>query len=142
MRAGRALAETYRAYLLLAAAFACVWLRCPARKRPDLNETADWLGVRRRLGALSLGCFAVCGRRYAGACCSGWGVLGGPLGSAPWSVSVVMPGCAQCGSLVLTDVVDMDHVQPLALGGEDTDGNVQPVCRECHLTKTGEDFSG
>ncbi|MEU5001143.1 HNH endonuclease signature motif containing protein [Streptomyces sp. NPDC021622] len=50
--------------------------------------------------------------------------------------------CAQCGSLVLTDVVDVDHVQPLALRGEDTDGNVQPVCRERHLTKSGEDFSG
>ena len=48
--------------------------------------------------------------------------------------------CARCGSLVLADVVDVDHVQPLALGGEDTDGNVQPLCHGCHLTKTGEDF--
>ncbi|MFI6282791.1 HNH endonuclease [Streptomyces sp. NPDC050988] len=48
--------------------------------------------------------------------------------------------CARCGSLVLVDVVDVDHVQPLALGGEDTDGNVQPLCHGSHLAKTGEDF--
>ncbi|MET7678976.1 HNH endonuclease signature motif containing protein [Streptomyces sp. NPDC005423] len=48
--------------------------------------------------------------------------------------------CARCGSLVLADVVDVDHVQPIALGGEGTDGNVQPLCRDCHLAKTGEDF--
>ncbi|MFD4141556.1 HNH endonuclease [Streptomyces sp. NPDC058572] len=48
--------------------------------------------------------------------------------------------CARCGSLVLADVVDVDHVQPLALGGEDTDTNVQPLCHGCHLAKTGEDF--
>ncbi|WP_442817968.1 HNH endonuclease [Streptomyces sp. NBC_01224] len=49
-------------------------------------------------------------------------------------------GAARCASLVLADVVDVDHVQPLARGGEDTDGVVQPLCRECHLVKTGEDF--
>ncbi|WP_406405296.1 HNH endonuclease [Streptomyces sp. NBC_00879] len=48
--------------------------------------------------------------------------------------------CARCGSLVLADVVDVDHVRPLSLGGEDTDGNVQPLCRGCHLVKTREDF--
>ncbi|MEE1823327.1 HNH endonuclease signature motif containing protein [Streptomyces sp. BE20] len=35
----------------------------------------------------------------------------------------------------------MDHRQPLALGGEDTDGNVQPLCRPCHRLKTGADFN-
>lgn len=48
--------------------------------------------------------------------------------------------CARCGSLVLAGLVDVDHVQPLALGGEDTDTNVQPLCRDCHQVKTGEDF--
>ncbi|WTB44536.1 HNH endonuclease [Streptomyces sp. NBC_00827] len=47
---------------------------------------------------------------------------------------------ARCGSLVLADVVNVDHMQPLTLGGEDTDGNVQPLCHECHSVKTGEDF--
>ncbi|MFI6607129.1 HNH endonuclease [Streptomyces sp. NPDC050507] len=50
--------------------------------------------------------------------------------------------CARCGLLVLADVVDVDHMQPLALGGEDTDGNVQPLCHGCHLDKTAEDFGG
>lgn len=48
--------------------------------------------------------------------------------------------CARCGSLVLADLVDVDHVQPLALGGEDTDGNVQVLCRECHQLKTATEF--
>nr|WP_280887268.1 hypothetical protein [Streptomyces sp. LBL] len=31
-------------------------------------------------------------------------------------------------------------MQPLALGGEDTDGHVQPLCHACRLIKKGEDF--
>ncbi|MFD8611398.1 HNH endonuclease [Streptomyces sp. NPDC059631] len=50
--------------------------------------------------------------------------------------------CERCGSLVLADVVDVDHVRALARGGEDTDGNVQTLCRPCHGVKTGEDFPG
>ncbi|MFJ9262295.1 HNH endonuclease [Streptomyces bacillaris] len=50
--------------------------------------------------------------------------------------------CARCGSLTLAGSVDVDHVQPLALGGEDTDQNIQPLCRDCHRVKTGEDFPG
>ncbi|MFF4771121.1 HNH endonuclease [Streptomyces sp. NPDC001255] len=50
--------------------------------------------------------------------------------------------CERCGSLVLADVVDVDHVRALARGGEDTDGNVQVLCRPCHGVKTGEDFPG
>nr|WSW47039.1 HNH endonuclease [Streptomyces sp. NBC_01001] len=30
--------------------------------------------------------------------------------------------------------------RPLALGGTDTDGNVQPLCRPCHKLKTRKDF--
>lgn len=48
--------------------------------------------------------------------------------------------CARCGSLVLADVVDVDHMQPLALGGEDTDGNVQVLCHPCHQLKTRAEF--
>ncbi|MGW3662539.1 HNH endonuclease [Streptomyces sp. NPDC005141] len=50
--------------------------------------------------------------------------------------------CGRCGSLVLADVVDVDHVQPLALGGEDTDTNVQPLCHGCHQRKTATEFGG
>ncbi|MEU5031945.1 MULTISPECIES: HNH endonuclease [Streptomyces] len=31
-------------------------------------------------------------------------------------------------------------MQPLALGGEDIDENVQPLCKSCHNLKTREDF--
>ncbi|WP_369016003.1 HNH endonuclease [Streptomyces sp. DSM 40907] len=30
--------------------------------------------------------------------------------------------------------------QPLALGGTDTDGNVQPLCRPCHKAKNRTNF--
>ncbi|WP_405817320.1 HNH endonuclease [Streptomyces sp. NBC_01390] len=50
------------------------------------------------------------------------------------------PLCAQCGSLVLADGVDVDHVRPLAMGGTDTDGNVQVLCRGCHQLKTATEF--
>ncbi|MCB5907701.1 HNH endonuclease [Streptomyces pinistramenti] len=34
----------------------------------------------------------------------------------------------------------MDHVRPLSRGGEDVDGNVQVLCRECHGRKTATEF--
>ncbi|MET9693077.1 HNH endonuclease signature motif containing protein [Streptomyces sp. NPDC006514] len=34
--------------------------------------------------------------------------------------------------------VDMDHVCPLSLGGEDVDGTV--LCRDCHQLKTSAEF--
>ncbi|MFF1958098.1 HNH endonuclease [Streptomyces sp. NPDC058220] len=48
--------------------------------------------------------------------------------------------CARCGSLALAGSVDVDHVRPLARGGEDTDQNVQVLCHDCHLAKTVNDF--
>ncbi|WP_353963758.1 HNH endonuclease signature motif containing protein [Streptomyces sp. NBC_00237] len=36
----------------------------------------------------------------------------------------------------------VDHVQPLTLGGSDTDGNVQPFCRPCHRLKACKEFAG
>ncbi|MEV4433314.1 HNH endonuclease signature motif containing protein [Streptomyces sp. NPDC049585] len=38
------------------------------------------------------------------------------------------------------DLVDVDHVRPFALGGEDTDDNVHVLCRECHQLKTETEF--
>ncbi|WP_327372608.1 HNH endonuclease [Streptomyces sp. NBC_01216] len=36
--------------------------------------------------------------------------------------------------------VDVDHVRPLSMGGTDTDGNVQVLCRGCHRLKTSTEF--
>ncbi|MFJ3901783.1 HNH endonuclease [Streptomyces sp. NPDC090025] len=36
--------------------------------------------------------------------------------------------------------VDVDHVRPLSMGGTDTDGNVQVLCRGCHGLKTATEF--
>ncbi|GGV54139.1 HNH endonuclease [Streptomyces spectabilis] len=38
------------------------------------------------------------------------------------------------------DAVDVDHVRPLAMGGTDTAGNVQVLCRGCHGLKTSTEF--
>ncbi|MHA7961725.1 HNH endonuclease [Streptomyces sp. L500] len=48
--------------------------------------------------------------------------------------------CDWCLGDFPADVVDVDHVRPLALGGEDVDGNVQVLCRECHGLKTLTEF--
>ncbi|MFB7675586.1 HNH endonuclease [Kitasatospora purpeofusca] len=48
--------------------------------------------------------------------------------------------CAACGGSFLPSGVDVDHRIPLALGGEDVDGNVQSLCKGCHRTKTRKDF--
>ncbi|MFE4514433.1 HNH endonuclease [Kitasatospora sp. NPDC056783] len=48
--------------------------------------------------------------------------------------------CGLCGGDFPAGLVDVDHRTPLALGGEDTDDNVWPLCRPCHKAKTREDF--
>ncbi|GAA0430841.1 HNH endonuclease signature motif containing protein [Streptomyces luteireticuli] len=48
--------------------------------------------------------------------------------------------CARCGFAYLPSAVDVDHVTPLARGGEDVEANVQVLCRTCHRIKTAEDF--
>lgn len=48
--------------------------------------------------------------------------------------------CSACGGIFLPSGVDIDHRQPLALGGEDVDGNVQVLCKSCHKAKTRRDF--
>ncbi len=48
--------------------------------------------------------------------------------------------CGLCGEDFPASAVDVDHRTPLALGGEDTDSNVWPLCRECHRGKTARDF--
>ncbi|MFE0699423.1 HNH endonuclease [Streptomyces sp. NPDC058872] len=48
--------------------------------------------------------------------------------------------CAMCGVTYLPSQVDIDHIKPLALGGEDVAGNVQVLCKRCHVVKTAMDF--
>ncbi|MFJ2783696.1 MULTISPECIES: HNH endonuclease [unclassified Streptomyces] len=37
-------------------------------------------------------------------------------------------------------VVDIDHVRPLSMGGEDVGSNVQVLCHGCHALKTRTEF--
>ena len=46
--------------------------------------------------------------------------------------------CLACDSL-LSHVFEVDHVKPLFLGGDNSDGNLQALCRECHGKKTLDD---
>lgn len=48
--------------------------------------------------------------------------------------------CVQCDILYLASAIDIDHVIPLAKGGEDVATNVQALCKACHKTKTRIDF--
>ncbi|MGP9018899.1 HNH endonuclease [Streptomyces sp. BR1] len=48
--------------------------------------------------------------------------------------------CDWCLGTFPADGVDVDHVRPLSLGGEDVDSNVQVLCHECHQLKTSTEF--
>lgn len=48
--------------------------------------------------------------------------------------------CRKCGMDFLASALDVDHIWPIAFGGEDVDGNVQALCRPCHKMKTRDDF--
>ncbi|MGW2633825.1 HNH endonuclease [Streptomyces chattanoogensis] len=48
--------------------------------------------------------------------------------------------CDWCLGDFPADEVDVDHVRPLSLGGEDIDSNVQVLCRGCHQLKTATEF--
>ena len=47
------------------------------------------------------------------------------------------PICAVCGR----PATDVDHVVPKAEGGDDTEENLQPLCRTCHRKKTAWEIS-
>jgi 5-methylcytosine-specific restriction protein A len=42
--------------------------------------------------------------------------------------------CHAAGRVVLA--TQRDHVVPLAEGGRDDDSNIQPLCEDCHRSKT------
>jgi 5-methylcytosine-specific restriction protein A len=49
--------------------------------------------------------------------------------------------CQKCACRVLASAIDVDHVIPLARGGQDVDSNIQALCRPCHKLKTRSDFN-
>ena len=44
--------------------------------------------------------------------------------------------CAECGISLRLKAWHLDHVIPLAMGGDDEPHNWQPLCHACHLDKT------
>ncbi|WP_159400744.1 HNH endonuclease signature motif containing protein [Streptomyces sp. XY431] len=48
--------------------------------------------------------------------------------------------CARCGISHLASGLEVDHVLPIAHGGEDVVENVQLLCLACHAAKTRRDF--
>lgn len=46
--------------------------------------------------------------------------------------------CAECSGM-LSHVFEIDHKIPLFLGGDNSEGNLQALCRECHGKKTFRD---
>ena len=49
------------------------------------------------------------------------------------------PVCRICQRMPATEV---DHITPRRLGGEDTDENLQGLCRSCHSRKTATEDGG
>ena len=47
--------------------------------------------------------------------------------------------CAYCGTRVTFRGMQIDHVKPLAIGGEDTFENMLPACRSCNHYKATMD---
>ena len=59
------------------------------------------------------------------------------------SVWRVNPYCAMCSSLVaFPDGFELDHIEPLHKGGQDTEDNCQVLCAPngCHAIKTRTDM--
>lgn len=51
------------------------------------------------------------------------------------------PLCRRCKERGLaTAATTVDHIVPLALGGEDVDENCRSLCRSCHYEVGGEQF--
>jgi hypothetical protein len=48
--------------------------------------------------------------------------------------------CAVC-AVLLPPAYEVDHIQPLALGGSNGLGNLQALCKACHATKTRKDIT-
>ena len=43
--------------------------------------------------------------------------------------------CCKCGGEVIGGIPTKDHILPIRLGGSSTIGNLQPLCRQCNVSK-------
>jgi len=51
------------------------------------------------------------------------------------------PLCRHCKAKgIYTAATEVDHIVELALGGPDTEANLQPLCNPCHARKTQAAF--
>ena len=58
------------------------------------------------------------------------------LKKSAWWHSLLQRGlCHYCGKKFERGALTMDHVVPLARGGESTRGNIVPACRDCNQDK-------
>ncbi len=48
--------------------------------------------------------------------------------------------CHICGGKIDNELWDVEHVIPLALGGDDAEANMRPAHRQCHAPKTVNDI--
>jgi 5-methylcytosine-specific restriction endonuclease McrA len=53
-----------------------------------------------------------------------------------WEALVEVNGrvCLACGA---AEILSVDHIVPLSLGGSNTTGNIQPLCETCNSLKGG-----
>ncbi len=56
-----------------------------------------------------------------------------------WQTKRAAGICHYCGRKFPPAELTMDHLQPLALGGKSSKGNVVPSCKECNTRKRGMD---
>ena len=52
-----------------------------------------------------------------------------------WKRRLAKGECHYCGRRLLPRQLTMDHVVPIARGGQSTKGNVVPACKECNNQK-------
>ena len=43
--------------------------------------------------------------------------------------------CALCGDYCAPDILEVDHIKPLSLGGNDEDENLRVLCHPCHVER-------